>query len=94
MKHLSTLVLLLAVLFTSCKDNSKTSSEDGTSAVAEPYKLQQTVYYGGDIVTMAGDTPNYVEAVVQREGRIIFTGSKADAMARFKRQSRLSRFRR
>ena len=33
---------------------------------------------------MAGDEPSYVEALVQREGRIIFTGSKADAMARFK----------
>ena len=84
MKYLSTVVLLLAMLFTSCKDNSKTTpSEDGNAAVAEPYKLQQTVYYGGDILTMAGDTPNYVEAVVQREGRIIYTGSKADAMARF-----------
>jgi predicted amidohydrolase YtcJ len=83
MKHLSTFALLLAVLFTGCKDNSKTSSEDGNSAVAEPYKLQQTLYHGGDIITMAGDTPNYVEAVVQREGRIIFTGSKADALTRF-----------
>ena len=84
MKYLSTFALLLAVLFTSCKDTSKnTSSEDGNAAVAEPYKLKQTVYYGGDIITMAGDTPTYVEAVVQREGRIIFTGSKADAMKRF-----------
>ena len=83
MKRVSTLVLLLAVLFSSCKDNSKTSSEDGASVVAEPYKLQQTVYYGGDIVTMAGDTPNYVEALVQREGKIIFTGTKKDALARF-----------
>jgi hypothetical protein len=32
---------------------------------------------------MAGEEPNYVEALVQREGKIIFTGSKADAMARF-----------
>ena len=84
MKYLSTLALLVAILFTSCKDNSKTtSSEDENAAVSEPYKLQQTVYYGGDIVTMAGDTPSYVEAIVQREGRIIYTGSKADAMARF-----------
>ena len=84
MKYAATLVLLIATLFTSCKDNLKTTpSQDKSSAIAEPYKLQQTVYYGGDIITMAGNTPNYVEAVVQREGRIIFTGSKADAMARF-----------
>jgi len=41
------------------------------------------LYHGGDIVTMAGDTPSYVEAVVQREGKIVFTGSKADALVRF-----------
>ena len=50
--------------------------------------LQQTLYHGGDIITMAGDTPSYVEAVVQREGKIVFTGSKADALARFKGKAR------
>jgi len=84
MRHLSKLVLLLAIMLSSCNETKKNTTEttDGV-AVAEPYKLQQTVYYGGDIITMAGDTPSYVEAVVQREGKIIFTGSKADALARF-----------
>ena len=81
MKHLSSIVLLLAVVLTSCKETTK-NTEAGTAS-AEPYKLQQTVYYGGDIITMAGDSPEYVEAVVTREGNIIFTGSKADAMKRF-----------
>ncbi len=84
MKHLSKAVWLLAILLSSCNNSSEKATEknDG-NAVAEPYKLQQTVYYGGDIITMAGETPTYVEAVVQREGKIIFTGSKADALARF-----------
>ena len=40
----------------------------------------QTLYYGGDIITMEGDKPEYVEAVVQKDGKIVFAGKKADAM--------------
>ena len=87
MRHLSRAIILLAVIFTGCKETQKNTTEateaTESTAVAETYKLQQTMYYGGDIITMAGDTPSYVEAVVQREGKIIYTGSKADALARF-----------
>ena len=82
MKHVSKVVWLLAILLSSCNNTSekKTTEDNNGTAVAEPYKLQQTLYYGGDIITMAGETPSYVEAVVQREGEIIFTGSKEEAM--------------
>ena len=85
MRHLSSIVFLLAFILTGCKEipkNTTTETESNTAA-AEPYKLQQTVYYGGDIITMAGDTTEYVEALATREGKIIFTGSKASAMKRF-----------
>ena len=85
MRHLSSIVFLLAFILTGCKEipkNTTTETESNTAA-AEPYKLQQTVYYGGDIITMAGDTTEYVEALATREGKIIFTGSKAAAMKRF-----------
>ena len=39
-----------------------------------------TVYYNGDIITMVGDSPNYVEAIVEKDGKIIFTGSSEEAM--------------
>ena len=39
-----------------------------------------TVYFNGDIITMVGDSPNYVEAIVEKEGEIIFTGSSNEAM--------------
>lgn len=39
-----------------------------------------TVYYGGDIITMAGDTPEYVDALVIRNGLIEFAGTYDDAM--------------
>jgi hypothetical protein len=76
---------MLTIIFTGCKDTSKNTKleSDDNKAIAKPYALNQTIYYGGDILTMAGDKPNYVEAVVQREGRIIFAGTKADAMQRF-----------
>ena len=37
----------------------------------------QTLYYGGPIITMEGGEPNYVEAVVTRGGKIIYTGKKS-----------------
>jgi len=44
---------------------------------------QQTIYYGGDIITMEGDKPTYVEAVIERDGKIIYAGKKADAVNNF-----------
>ena len=40
----------------------------------------QTLFYGGDILTMEGDKPTYVEAVMVKDGKIIFAGKKADAV--------------
>ena len=59
------------------------AAEPAQEAVAEPYRLEQTLYRGGDIVTMAPGGPETAEAVVQREGRIVFVGSEAEAMERF-----------
>lgn len=39
-----------------------------------------TVYFNGDILTMEGDTPKYVEAVVVKDKKIAFTGSAKEAL--------------
>jgi predicted amidohydrolase YtcJ len=39
-----------------------------------------SVYYGGDIITMEGDSAQYVEAIVEKGGEIVFVGSKEKAM--------------
>jgi predicted amidohydrolase YtcJ len=39
-----------------------------------------TIYYNGDIITMEGKTPKYAEAVVAKNGKIIYVGKKTDAM--------------
>jgi len=81
MNQFKQLAILVLVILSGCNDPKKGSAND--EIANEPDKLQQTIYYGGDIVTMTGDSPSYVEAVVQREGKIIFTGSKEDAMSQF-----------
>jgi predicted amidohydrolase YtcJ len=47
------------------------------------------IYFGGDILTMAGKTPSYVEALVVEDGRIAFTGSLDAAMTRKSADTRL-----
>ena len=39
------------------------------------------LYRGGSILTMAGDTPAYVEALAVKDGRIIFAGPEDQALA-------------
>jgi predicted amidohydrolase YtcJ len=39
-----------------------------------------SVYFGGDIITMEGSAPQYVEAVLVKDGKIAFAGSKAEAL--------------
>lgn len=38
-----------------------------------------TIYVGGEILTMAGERPSYVEALAVRDGRILHSGSRSDA---------------
>ncbi len=41
-----------------------------------------TVYFNGDILTMEGDKPQYVEAVLVKDGKIAFTGNMQEALNR------------
>lgn len=61
----------------------KSPSEEKQKAKAEPYALNQTMYYGGDIITMEGDSPRYAEALVQREGQIVYVGNLSGAREKF-----------
>ena len=50
---------------------------------SENPEFQATIYYGGDILTMEGNAPTYVEAVVERDGKIVFAGDKKAAEETF-----------
>jgi predicted amidohydrolase YtcJ len=65
---LSTIVLFF---FSGCQGTSYQQNPSLTKADA--------IYFGGDIITMEGDSAQYVEAVAVKNGRIIFAGSKAEA---------------
>lgn len=84
MRSINNLLLSIAVstILIACNNPAGTKTQEpvdiapdsssGSSAV--------TMYSGGDIITMEGDTARYVEAIVVRAGKIIFTGSKEEAM--------------
>ena len=55
----------------------------GSLADAAPNTMQQTLYHGGTIITMEGDKPTYVEAVIERDGKIIYAGPKSAAINNF-----------
>ena len=70
MKTKKTLLLILGIcLLFSCKEKEKQQLENNA-----------VVYYGGDILTMVGENPEYAEAVVVRDGEILFVGGSNEAM--------------
>ena len=70
--HVSVALLCASlVLLSGCKGEGNQSVESKGTA---------TVYYGGDILTLEGDTAQYVEALVVRDGTIEFTGASGKAM--------------
>lgn len=83
MKKSQILLFSSILLLIACKDGKKDPlPESGTASYAH------TIYYGGDILTMEGETPSYVEALVEKEGKILFMGSKDDAIKQFGENSK------
>jgi predicted amidohydrolase YtcJ len=63
---------LIVLAFTSCNNATEKTAVNKADAA-------DAIYYGGDILTMEGDSATYAEAVAVKNGKIVFTGSKADA---------------
>ncbi|MCR9016645.1 amidohydrolase [Aquiflexum gelatinilyticum] len=61
-------VFLLVCIFFSCNRPLENSQMENV-----------TLYHGGDILTMVGDQPQYIEALVAKDGKIAFTGSLIEA---------------
>ena len=72
MKKIVILVFVVSTFaFVSCNESPKQNKSENSAI---------TVYHGGDIITMEGDSANYAEAVVVKDGKILFIGSKNEAM--------------
>ncbi len=59
-----------ALSILSCQSASEKSVHTGQA---------DAIYYGGDIITMEGDSATYAEAIAITDGKIIFVGLKAEA---------------
>jgi predicted amidohydrolase YtcJ len=57
------------VILGSCSESSNNES----------FSVADAIYYGGDILTMEGETANYAEAIAIKDGKILFVGSKREA---------------
>ena len=63
----------IVLAFTRCNNATE------TKATATGSDAATAIYFGGDIITMEGDSATYAEAVAVKDGKIVFVGSKADA---------------
>ena len=54
--------------------NQQTNTDSKTTGAAA------VMYYNGDIITMEGNQPVYAEAVVVKDGKILFVGASDEAM--------------
>lgn len=74
-------LVIATVILAGCGDST---TVEPPKAVIQQTQLQQKIYYGGDILTMASEAPTYVEALVERGGKIIYVGSKDEALATYR----------
>lgn len=72
-KSILTLLLFFVTIFIACND--KNIATNNNSSV--------TIYYNGDIITMEGKSPIYVEALVEKAGKIAFVGNYEEAIKKF-----------
>lgn len=73
---------LALTALTGCGSNRADADKAAGDVVASAAATggHDLLVYGGPILTMAGDKPAYVEAVVVDDGRIVFAGNKAEAL--------------
>ena len=75
------ILLSLLIFLTSASVADVAKLEDEKAAVRSgAVPVADTIYYRGDIITMAGGAVQYAQAVAVRNGEILFVGSKEQAL--------------
>jgi len=72
------LILVICLLF-SCKNEDKEQNN----------LISATLFYNGDIITMQGDSPQYVEALIVEDGKIVFAGTKEEADRKYDQANKI-----
>lgn len=75
--HLKVLALMSTVLLSACSYSISKHIHRGEKS--DPKQDATFILHGGSILTMQGDTPTYVEAMLVENGMIKFTGSFDEA---------------
>lgn len=70
------LLAIIAAFTFSCNNANQEAEGKSDTTVSK----SATMYYGGDIITMEGDSAQYAEALVEKDGKILFVGAKDEAM--------------
>src|SRR5690554_4376345 len=70
-------IVLVLTLFFNCKDSEKMNVTEEKSSESSQ------LFYNGNIITMASDQEEYVVAIVEENGKIVFVGSQKDAEAKY-----------
>ncbi len=70
-------MLALGVFLWAC--NSGSNNQEDNAGGSSP-EASSTMYYGGEIITMEGDSARYAESLVVKDGKILFVGGREDAM--------------
>jgi predicted amidohydrolase YtcJ len=76
----SYLFIVIAMGIFSCNSSTNQGSKEGKGIEEADPESRAVMYYGGDIITMEGDSASYADAMVVKDGKILFVGSKIEAM--------------
>lgn len=77
------LILIAVIIATISGCNKSTDNKAGNQQSNTDAKTSGTaavMYYNGDIITMEGNQPVYAEALVVKDGKILFVGASDEAM--------------
>lgn len=66
-----------------------TATQTATHSMTQTTSSQATVYYNGDIITMEGEQPQMVEALVTQAGKIAYVGSLKDVQNKYKNAAQI-----
>ena len=80
MKTSKILLILSSLILISCQFEKKQNNQ---SSINNEDKTTQTIFEGGNIITMDDDKLKVVEAVVTENEYIVFVGDKEDALDKF-----------
>jgi hypothetical protein len=67
-------IAVIGLFLLACNNNSEKQAD--SKASGNP----PIIYYGGDIITMEGDSAQYAESVAVKDGKILFVGAKDEAI--------------